>query len=76
MLYSGYTSGAYNLPDVFLVNDGTGAGFSIASLPQTSKGSGFSVYPIEADVDPPTEFLVTNGRGSIKGPIQLIDFGA
>jgi FG-GAP-like repeat len=76
VLYSGYTSGAYNLPDVFLVNDGTGTGFSTASLPQTSKGSGFSVYPIEADADPPTEFLVTNGRGSFKGPIQLIDFGA
>lgn len=76
VLYSGYTSGAYNLPDVFLVNDGTGAGFSTASLPQTSKGSGFSVAAIQADGDPPTEFLVTNGRGNLKGPIQLIDFGA
>jgi hypothetical protein len=76
VVYSGYTSSAYNQPDVFLVNDGTGAGFSTAPLPQTSQGSGFSVNPIEADGDPPTEFLVTNGRGSFKGPIQLIDFGA
>ena len=75
VLYSGYTSGAYNLPDVFLVNDGTGRGFSRASLPQASAGSGFSVAAIEADGDPRMEFLVTNGRANFKGPIQLIDLG-
>jgi hypothetical protein len=55
------------------VNDGTSTGTSTA--PQ-SRGSGFSVSPIAADADPPTQFLVTNGRGSFTGPIQLIDFGA
>lgn len=76
VLYSGYSSGAYNLPDVFLVNDGTGRAFARASLPQTTLGSGFSVAAIEADGDPPMEFLVTNGRADFKGPIQLIDFGS
>lgn len=55
------------------MNDGTSTGTSTA--PQ-SRGSGFSVSPIAADADPPTQFLVTNGRGSFTGPIQLIDFGA
>jgi FG-GAP-like repeat len=74
VLYSGYQEGSYNLPDVFLVNNGTGTGFATASLPQTTQGSGFSVAPIQADGDGPTEFLVTNGRGNLQGPIQLIDF--
>jgi hypothetical protein len=74
VLYSGYTAGHYNLPDVFLVNDGAGRRFTRATIPQTTQGSGFSVYPIQADDDPPVEFLVTNGRAEFRGPIQLIDF--
>jgi hypothetical protein len=74
VLYSGYKSGAYNLPDVFLINDGTGTGFSTTPIPETSAGSGFSVAPIQADPDPEMEFLVTNGRADLTGPIQLIDF--
>jgi hypothetical protein len=62
VLYSGYKSGAYNLPDVFLMNDGTGTGFSTTPIPETSAGSGFSVAPIQTDPDPEMEFLVTNGR--------------
>jgi hypothetical protein len=67
-------SSPYNLPDVFLVNDGTGAGYVTTPIPQTSLGSGFSVAAIQADPDPEVEFLVTNGRGQHEGPIQLIDF--
>jgi hypothetical protein len=74
VVYSGYATGAYNLPDVFLMNDGTGTGFVTTPIPQTSAGSGFSVSSIQADADPQIEFLVTNGRGSFEGPIQLIDF--
>jgi hypothetical protein len=74
IVYSGYAEGRYNLPDVFLVNDGTGRRFTRAVLPQTRQGSGFSVSRIQADGDRPIEFLVTNGRGSFRGPIQLIDF--
>jgi hypothetical protein len=74
VLYSGYTDGAYNLPDVMLVNDGTGANYTRASMPQATTGSGFSVAPIQRDADPEVEFLVTNGRGTFTGPIQLIDF--
>jgi hypothetical protein len=74
VLYSGYKSGTYNLPDVFLINDGTGTGFSTTPIPETSAGSGFSVAPIQADPDPEMEFLVTNGRADLTGPIQLIDF--
>lgn len=75
LLYSGYTDGAYNLPDVFLVNDGSGAGFFRSAIPNVTTGSGHSVAAIDADGDPPTEFLVTNGRAKLSGPIQLIDFG-
>jgi enediyne biosynthesis protein E4 len=74
VLYSGYVSGKYNLSDVFLLNDGTGTGFTATPIPETSAGSGFSVAPIQADTDPQMEFLVTNGRVSFKGPLQLIDF--
>jgi hypothetical protein len=74
LVYSGYADGGYNLPDVFLVNDGTGTRFRLASLPQTTLGSGSSVAAVEADGDGETEFLVTNGRATLKGPIQLIDF--
>jgi hypothetical protein len=75
LVYSGYTAGAYNLPDVFLINDGSGAGFFRAAIPNVVEGSGQSVAAIEADGDGPMEFLVTNGRADLKGPIQLIDFG-
>lgn len=74
LVYSGYTEDSYNLPDVFLVNDGTGRRYTRAPLPQTRLGSGSSVYRIQADADRPAEFLVTNGRGTFRGPIQLIDF--
>jgi hypothetical protein len=74
VVYSGYQQGSYNLPDVFLVNNGTGTGFTTASLPQTTQGSGFSVASIQAARDRPIEFLVTNGRNTFEGPIQLIDF--
>lgn len=74
LVFSGYSTGAWNLPDVFLVNDGTGRAFAPAWIPQATTGSGASVVAIEADGDPQTEFLVTNGRGKILGPIQLIDF--
>ncbi len=76
LVYSGYSEGSYNLPDVFLVNDGTGAAFFRADIPNTSQGSGQSVAAIEADGDPGMEFLVTNGRAKLQGPIQLIDFGS
>jgi hypothetical protein len=76
VVYSGYRRGSYNLPDVFLVNAGAGRRFSTARIPQTTQGSGFSVNAIQADPDRAIEFLVTNGRGSFEGPIQLIDFGA
>jgi hypothetical protein len=74
VLYSGYQQGNYNLPDVFLVNNGGGRGYTTASIPQTRAGSGFSVASIQADRDRPIEFLVTNGRGTFQGPLQLIDF--
>lgn len=76
LVLSGYSTGAYNLPDVLLISDGTGGSFAQAVLPQTSAGSGQSVAPIDADGDPGTEFLVTNGRAKLKGPMQLIDFAA
>ncbi len=73
LVYSGYTDEQPNLRDILLVNQGTGRDFARAVIPQTSLGSGQSVAAIEADGDAPIEFLVTNGRGQYKGPIQLID---
>jgi hypothetical protein len=76
LVYSGYVEGRYNLPDVLLVNDRTGRAYTRAAIPQTTQGSGFSVHRIQADRDGRIEFLVTNGRGTFEGPIQLIDVQA
>ena len=37
---------------------------------------GFSVAGIDGGGEPPTDLLVKNGRNTVKGSIQLIDFSA
>jgi hypothetical protein len=37
---------------------------------------GFSVAGIAGGGEPPPEFVLENGRNTVKAPIQLIDFGA
>jgi hypothetical protein len=68
------TDGLRGFLVVFLINDGTGTGFATTPIPETSAGNGVSVAPIQADPDPEMEFLVTNRRADLTGPIQLIDF--
>jgi len=37
---------------------------------------GFSVAGNDGDGELPAEFLVKSARNTVKGPLQLIDFGA
>lgn len=71
-LLQGATSSVSNHPDILLLNDGTGASFAPAEIPQTSRGRGDAVEPIDYDSDGSTDFIVLNGEGPALGPIQLI----
>jgi hypothetical protein len=71
-------------PDLFMVRDGRlgtrnlllrgGRGWRFTSLvvPQARSGAPEAVAAIDHDRDGVVEFLVTNGRGSSRGPIQVI----
>jgi VCBS repeat protein len=64
-----------NDPDVMLLNDGDGTSFTKMSIPETSSGTGDTVYPIDFDGSGLTDFLVLNGKNpAIPGPVQLIAF--
>jgi len=62
-----------NLPDLVLVNDGTGRHWTPMAVPSTGAGTAESVVPLDWDGNGLTDFLVLNGetRG---GPVQLISF--
>jgi hypothetical protein len=66
-------SGTPNAPDVMLINDGTGTGFTEMSIPQATEGEGNAAVPIDHDGSGTTDFLVVNGRHD-PGPVQLIAF--
>jgi hypothetical protein len=69
-------SGGINQPDLMLLNNGPGTNFTEMSIPETTLGSGDSVYPIDFEHNGLTDFLVLNGSGLTKqpGPVQLIVF--
>ena len=79
-LVVGCGSSSENHPDVMLVNQGD-AGFEPVEIPQVRQGCGDVVAPIDYDANGTTDFIVTNGRGFVRGrratgPVQLISFGS
>jgi hypothetical protein len=64
---------ARNVPDLLLVNDGTGRSFTSAIIPQVETGTAEGVVALDHDGNGLTDFLVLNGLTSA-GPVQLIAF--
>ena len=61
--------------DLMLVNNGTGRGYRPMAIPQARSGTAEEVVAIDHDRNGLADFLVLNGRGSLRaGPIQLIAF--
>ena len=61
--------------DLMLVNNGTGRGYRPMSIPQARSGTAEEVVVLDHDRNGLADFLVLNGRGSLReGPIQLIAF--
>ena len=60
--------------DLVLFNRGSGRSFRIVEAPSRSGGQADDVLPIDHDQNGLTDFLVLNGRGSNRGPVQLIAF--
>lgn len=61
--------------DLMLVNRGRGDRFRSMSVPQATTGSAEDVIALDHDRNGLADFLVLNGRGSLRaGPIQLIAF--
>jgi hypothetical protein len=63
------------VPDLMLVNGGSGSRFRSMPIPQARTGSAEDVVAIDHDRNGLADFVVLNGRGSLReGPIQLISF--
>ncbi len=62
-----------NPPDTMLIDDG-GTAFHPVPIPETSKGWGGWVEPVDYDGTGTTDFVVANGANDVAGPIQLISF--
>lgn len=61
--------------DLMLVNSGDGTRFRSMSVPQARSGSAEDVVAVDHDRNGLADFLVLNGRGSLRaGPLQLIAF--
>jgi hypothetical protein len=61
--------------DVMLVNNGGGRSYRSMGIPQARSGSAEEVVAIDHDRNGLADFLVLNGRGSLRaGPTQLIAF--
>ena len=63
-----------NQPDMMLINNGTGTNFTPVAVPETTTGNGDNAYPIDAEHNGLTDFLVLNGKDPALGPMQLIAF--
>jgi hypothetical protein len=60
--------------DLVLFNRGDGRSYRIARAPSRRGGQADDVFPIDHDQNGLTDFLALNGRGSGRGPVQLIAF--
>lgn len=61
-------------PDRMLVNHGSGHRFRNMLIPQTRRGIGDAVTPIDYDRNGLTDFIVMNGFMKAEGPTRLIAF--
>lgn len=61
-------------PDLMLLNQRGGSDFDKIDIPQTSRGKGDFVAPIDYDRNGRDEFIVMNGHLKAEGPIRLIAF--
>jgi hypothetical protein len=65
-------AGAY--PDILMLNNGTGATFHDANIPQITIGSGQSVAPFDYNQDGIMDFVVLHGYEGTSGPVELLTF--
>lgn len=63
-----------DLPDLTLLNKRGGKDFEKMKIPQTRRGRGDHVAPIDYDRNGRTDFIVMNGRLKARGPIRLVAF--
>jgi hypothetical protein len=63
-----------SVKDLIFFNRGNGRSFKVVAAPSRAGGTADDVYPIDHDQNGLTDFLVLNGRGSARGPLQLISF--
>ena len=74
-LYVAQGTGDKQVPDLMLLNSGGGWRFRSMPIPQARTGSAEAVVALDHDRNGLTDFLVLNGRGSLRaGPVQLIAF--
>ncbi len=60
--------------DLVLFNKGDGSAFRVVPAPSRPGGKADAVVAIDHDQNRLTDFLVMNGRGTARGPLQLIAF--
>lgn len=63
-----------NLPDLMLVNHGSGRAFSLAPFPQIRRAIGDTASMIDIDGDGHDEIIVTHGGEHHRGPLQALSF--
>jgi hypothetical protein len=63
-----------SVKDLIFFNRGNGRSYRVVAAPSRAGGVADDVYPIDHDQNGLTDFLVLNGRGAAKGPLQLISF--
>lgn len=60
--------------DRMLLNQRNGRRLARLRIPQTQRGKGDRVVPIDHDRNGRTDFIVLNGRNKARGPIRLVAF--
>jgi hypothetical protein len=63
-----------DFPDLMLLNKRQGDDFESIKIPQTRRGKGDHVAPIDHDRNGRTDFIVMNGFHKARGPIRLVAF--
>jgi len=61
-------------PDVMLLNNGTGTGFSQLPIPEPASGQGTAAHPIDYAGNGLSDFVVFHSGGGGTGPVELLVF--